>query len=1395
MDSNTAPRPIPTIHLPALQSSPPTQHLPGDLLGFPDPPAPLVFPVDPADISNTDSRKVTRLWPSCIPLFTFTEHSCLQERKDRIIQVLKLSKNKRLRNNLRTTSDRVLKYNQYTETFSEETGMLDRLLTSVFACTTFTKDVVYKMDENIYQRLHTRLTTRRAIASSSLNSFGYSDFKVPTWAINTAKGLTANDFEIYALQYRIRVEHFLHMLDFVHDWSKLRTRVYLDENLLETVQRSADRARLEKRDYYLPVVPPITYSNPIKSKTSCQASASDLSGEGVHYAATRDTERHPSNLQAAERRGRHENLHTADYRGQIPADLYKRNPSLDKALVGKSVYHGCSPSNPDSGQGGDNGDRLVSCRSSYNQRIPACYVHSERTSVRFDTTFKPMNVPPCSSNPDTRVSCENKFNNTPTLNHNTGIPILHSPTKNEVRTFRIASNTPCIPFSKKGLPRKVRRHIDKVERQRQRENRRRPNLPLEETRPLFCYTSFRKKTMTVEARVYYFHLDIPRVIMDSGLDMAFAFHKAFKMVFIWPKVRKKINLNRQVIERTRQTESRSHKQHLGRHGMEVETPIASAIDGEHRNEVYVLFDTSQFTKLQSHRRTQKAYCRSKHRSVPGDIRAKKYIVILAKPKPAAGRDNRFLSVSFASSTNAPTIPIMLEATATERDSKRLLTNCPQSVEFNATSLRAMPEKTECDQLHRSVQLNTSSNGVPFHIFIMRIGVSRISPFGNSQTGLLMCSTDVAPTVAQTEVHTSLSIAQHRRRIIHASGSDHEAISIPLEFPTNRKRHHQKRNQLTGPMRQLDDQIRDPGINIQGMVEINIILDNEAGYSYVWWKDSKPGTVSRVNEPILVLITQRKEGRGDQHHQYHSHFGNNSEPGTTKADSPCYHRTMEPSSMHASPKRPSGTSCDRKYFESSINVKPETCHWAQMFRRYLKHYPVQGEVRYLRYRARLSTRVHSLMRQCVLFLEQHASRETRWQQGEDLPCRLIYRLSVFHISNICCSLTAIGNWNTTSPVRIPGKGLYRICRGSRKMKRRPHITPKSWGIRTVRNPHRIAIRIKAQTFPNATSKEFNITTRHELIMAFLHCLPSFTFILADKELGEFLDCRDLRKFQKPQFPAIPTVLWDWDFTTGLGDRQQHVSRIRCSPRLEFLCPLIPESISFPRFSVYPHLSMIAEVAAIKQELRRLLTERPQSVALNTVSWKPNLTENTENKQLKHRVRLITSSNDVPGDNFIMHIAFSPIVPSGHKEASLLAHLTGLAPTAQLPEVDTEVIGRRRCLHTSGNEVNDTETSRQCIKVDTISSVNGTMVEWIRRQNDGAHHQYHSRFGNCSEEPALADSPLHRTKLSSIRVSSGLCLYLPIYMLVIAEQVCHLPNLRLIGSCNSKRPVGNAISEGD
>ncbi|KAK0488362.1 hypothetical protein EDD18DRAFT_1359617 [Armillaria luteobubalina] len=82
-------------YFPNLQPSPQTKPLPSDSSVYQDPLALLVLPVDPADVADIGAQKVTRFRPTSVPLFMFTGHPYLQERKDRIIQIHKLGRNQR----------------------------------------------------------------------------------------------------------------------------------------------------------------------------------------------------------------------------------------------------------------------------------------------------------------------------------------------------------------------------------------------------------------------------------------------------------------------------------------------------------------------------------------------------------------------------------------------------------------------------------------------------------------------------------------------------------------------------------------------------------------------------------------------------------------------------------------------------------------------------------------------------------------------------------------------------------------------------------------------------------------------------------------------------------------------------------------------------------------------------------------------------------------------------------------------------------------------------------------------------------------------------------------------------------------------------------------------------
>ncbi|KAK0435424.1 hypothetical protein EV421DRAFT_1740295 [Armillaria borealis] len=255
MADTTSPRAVSPAH-PSLEGE----------FDFPEEFEPLVVPTDIKDIDDESIREVICPWPTCVPLYTFARHSNLREHRERALHILKLSSN--VGNGLRSAC--MLTHNQYMRTFSKETTMLDTLLTNVLTCTTTRGEIVYKLKEDLYRDLRTRFTTHHAMASKSLSAHGYSDLRIPTWGVDITKGLTANDFEIYALHFHIRTEHFIDMLNECHDWAKYRVRQILKGDLMAT-QHDADQAHIKIEEEEMPVHP--TSSKRHKSATKAAPTA------------------------------------------------------------------------------------------------------------------------------------------------------------------------------------------------------------------------------------------------------------------------------------------------------------------------------------------------------------------------------------------------------------------------------------------------------------------------------------------------------------------------------------------------------------------------------------------------------------------------------------------------------------------------------------------------------------------------------------------------------------------------------------------------------------------------------------------------------------------------------------------------------------------------------------------------------------------------------------------------------------------------------------------------------------------------------------------------------------------------------------------------------------------
>ncbi|SJL02710.1 uncharacterized protein ARMOST_06045 [Armillaria ostoyae] len=1454
---------ISPIHLLASQSAPPSHHLSDDSFAFPDALAPLVLPVDPVDIMDTAKKKITRLWPSCVPLFTFTENARLQRRKDRIIQILKLCRNKKLGNGLQIASARVLTHHQYTHTFLEETRMLDCLLMSVFTCFTFTKDVVYKMDENIYQELCTKLTTRHAMASSSLKAFGYSELRPPAWAIDTAKCLTANDFEIYALQYRVRVEHFLHMLDYVHDWNRLQTRVHLDEELLAT-QCNADRARLENREYHFPAVPPKSYSNPFKSKTSFRASASDFSWGRIHYDTSRDEEQHLSNSQVTKIRGQ--------------CCLCANSKVLEDL---DSTYQGCSPGNPDSPRGGNNGNRPPSRRGPCNSQIPAYHGHSEHTSIDSDTAFKETDIPTCNSNPNARASCGNKSNNTPALNQNSSDSVLHYSTNNETNTTEEMHTAAVLVYLS------LKRTSSSLD-----------TFGYSDLRPPAWAIDTTKGLTANDFEIYGLQY---RICVEHFLYMLDDVHD-------WDECQTRMMLDENLLAAQRNAD----RAHLGKQEYYLPTAPPASHSNPPKSKTSRQDSASDWSLGGVHgiiTREEEQY--SQKKTVP-NLKALDYDTNTSISQNLTGNGIR----TFRIASNTPCTYFSEESKSCllPRKIRRRISRLQRfHCEHRPIGMRECISAftilgSEATQIHvgiNTINLNVLQNTLDSDSYTMPFSRTEIPtlstrPQGRIKQTITSCLArhriKVEKATAPSTINRQCQLYRRKgcncchpkyrrvRREVQAQEYFMMSPGHSIRVKINMKPQTMRRNlfleerlsreicwqqgahlpyhvvfrlfvlrianirgSLTS-MRKLDDRIRDPGININGIVEINIVQDNETGYPGLQGKDPQPGRVLRANE-LIVLIAQQKDGHGDQHHQYHSYFGNNS-LATTKANPLRCCCTMKPSSIRASPKRHSGASCihinllfkqhisqethqQRDYDSPYHFVSPSALHisnigssltavekrnttspvrlpgkWFHSIRRGNQRMKRRSRTARKSQRIRTMCNPHRLTRINTQIIQDTASRcelittffrhlprftladvhrafrasqisrflaiqtalrdilaepMDRQQRLQRILCSPRWKFLCQVTPEICISLTTVGSWNATSPVHIPGKWFRGIFTGSQRMKQRPCSTRKSQHIRRVHNPCQLAIRISTQRIPNSTFEELGTTGRND-ITTFLHHIPSFTLTLGDRELGEFLVHRASHRFQNSRAPAISTMLQD--LTASFTVQQQDLQGIRHSPQSEFLCQLSPESNDFHRFSVYCCLEIIAEIALTKRESKRLLAYHQKSVALNIASPKlGNFPEKAEHNQSNQNVPLIDVPSGVPEEPFAIPIAVSSGFISGHAETSFLACSTSLAPTAPGPSADdTKVLGLKPRIHAPGDEMNNTEASSQCQKLDTILSVNGTKAGSIRRRNDGAHHQYRSHFGNSSHEPAAhADSQLRhmQPRASSTHISPepnlGACSY--------------------------------------
>ncbi len=410
-----------------------------------------------------------------------------------------------------------------------------------------------------------------------------------------------------------------------------------------------------------------------------------------------------------------------------------------------------------------------------------------------------------------------------------------------------------------------------------------------------------------------------------------------------------------------------------------------------------------------------------------------------------------------------------------------LADYTQLPKFKNITLTTSLEIAVASKLERNIQLDTSPNHILFSKIYILVTVSPPLTSEITQDSWHMHSGLVIP-------QNDLNVILTERHQVQASESKARGTIVGTDASINSQLC-DKGRQRVGPIRRLQDQIGDLGVNIQRAVQrmtgLDIIAWSSPG---TLMQDQRLDTTSRVNEPVVASITQQREGPWRSTSSISFLFWKQL-AGNYESRSLLLSLHDEAPSICASPKEHSGAPCIR----------------------------------------------------IILFPEENVSQETCWHQGKDLPYHLISRLFVLRIANICDALTSVGNENTICPVHIPGKRFCHVHSRIQGMKRhRRRTIQKNQHIRTVCNPDQLTIRINAQTLPEAASEEHSISSSHKLITAFFCHLPRFT--LAD--VHSSFAC--ISEFQISSNSYYATRYYNWaQGSTGVSRKDSTLVQYRCT----------------------------------------------------------------------------------------------------------------------------------------------------------------------------------------------------------------------------------------------------------
>ncbi|KAK0462252.1 uncharacterized protein EV420DRAFT_1745736 [Desarmillaria tabescens] len=894
-----------------------------------------------------------------IPSFELTRSPALISRKRRALRILKSSLNVDLgpSHALEVTCD------QYEKTFRYEFELLERLLRQTWAVHISNGNLGVRIDSSIFSQLQAALQRRKREASHSL-VIHKIDLNCPTWGQDIRLFMTENDFELYALCYRVSVEHFLAEMDNQHDWETGKPWPTLDEwrkhgrNLTHSMQTVAEKSEQLK---------PSAVGHHPQSKVS--ESLFSLKHSPVQPSAKMREMGFLDSPCKISMKGETESKHRPQSRQSASGPNFNDETSgghnsnrESKDLPSSWRYTGLSLETEDN-QFVASSKSALTLSSAYFQRPASRTVGPCDLNAMAAKETKPE-VAPHKSHLYTDLRRDDGHSGNVRDVNPTHLPMKPQPPKglaNRSLEISLTTSTPPpmlkVPSaigskpSKGGVnqcifPEGIVAQAQKSETEATKDDN---HTILKRSTPTGQTANSRSTMNRIDEPGDVSFKDIMR---DEGRPQSQHNHESANIPELGNETSNRRNTSNCNLEdvpsslrytgRNLQTEdnqfvtsSKSASAHLQSAASHTSgTCNLAAVAAMEIKPATAHHDSQLHTELQNDSQSAKS-CNA----IPTHLPPRPNF------RPPTGPGNGSLDTSLVCSTNVPTSITMSKphlaagfkpskgeqnqyilpeadttrAQQSKRDAMKerncMAPKTPKpvcqivdSMEGKLIVARAGKEKRLSRKMRRALEREQKTRREPEAAF------SEVSVTGQESTERLG---DTTPGVALPDIDPCDGIVeQHNDK---TSESKARRIIVEKAASTSSKICESEGNQHVGPIRGLEDQIWDPGLNMRCEVQIRITLNiNEGKNEGTSNQCQNLDAISRVNGLIAESTRRRYQGA---HHQYHPYFGKGSQE-PAHADSQLRRMKSWPSwapSNRMSPERHPDVSGDRNHFEVTVKV--------------------------------------------------------------------------------------------------------------------------------------------------------------------------------------------------------------------------------------------------------------------------------------------------------------------------------------------------------------------------------------------------------------------------------------------------------------------------------------------